>query len=88
QPTASTSYPRKKIKILLLENISDSAIREFGAGGYEQVTRISGALSEDELRKQIAGVHVLGIRSKTRITRNILDAADRLLAIGAFCIGT
>ncbi|CAN5760638.1 phosphoglycerate dehydrogenase [soil metagenome] len=82
-----TSYPRNKIKTLLLENISDAAVREFGAGGYTDVRRIGGAISEDELIKAIKGVHVLGIRSKTQVTRNVIDAADKLLAVGAFCIG-
>ena len=85
--TASTSYPKSKIKILLLENISDAAVREFGAGGYTEVLRLGGAVSEEELIRAIRGVHVLGIRSKTRVTRNIIEAGDKLLAIGAFCIG-
>ncbi len=82
-----TSYPKSKIKILLLENISDAAVREFGAGGYMEVQRLGGAVSEAELIKAIKGVHVLGLRSKTQITRNVIEAADKLLAIGAFCIG-
>lgn len=82
-----TSYPRNKIKVLLLENISDSAVRELGAAGYMNLERINGALSEDELAKAVQGVHLLGIRSKTRVTKKVIDAADKLLAIGAFCIG-
>lgn len=85
--TKNTSYPRSKIKILLLENISDAAVRELEAGGYAQIERINGALSEDQLIRAVKGVHMIGIRSKTKITRNVLDAADKLLAIGAFCIG-
>lgn len=84
---AQTSYPRSKIKILLLENISDSAVEEFSLVGYTDIKRLSGAVSEAELIKAIKGVHLLGIRSKTRVTKNVLDAADKLLAIGAFCIG-
>ena len=83
-----TSYPRGKIKILLLENISDSAVNELGAGGYTEIKRISGALGESDLMKAIKGVHILGIRSKSKITANVLENADKLLAIGAFCIGT
>ncbi|HYJ90037.1 MAG TPA: phosphoglycerate dehydrogenase [Pyrinomonadaceae bacterium] len=83
----STSYPRSKIKILLLENISDSAVDEFSKSGYAEVQRLSGALTEDRLVKAVRGVHLIGIRSKTRITRNVIDAADKLLAIGCFCIG-
>ncbi|MBX3265651.1 MAG: phosphoglycerate dehydrogenase [Acidobacteria bacterium] len=82
-----TSYPRNKIKILLLENISDAAVREFGLGGYTEVRRLGGAVSEAELIKAVKGVHVLGIRSKTHVTRGVIEAADKLLAIGAFCIG-
>ena len=83
----STSYPRTKIKILLLENISDAAVKELAAAGYTDVERIGGALSEEQLIKAVKGVHMIGIRSKTKITKNVLDAADKLIAIGAFCIG-
>lgn len=83
-----TSYPKNKIKVLLLENISQSAIEEFEASGYAQIKKISGALSEEELCREIKGVHILGIRSKTQITRKVFAKADKLLAIGAFCIGT
>ncbi len=82
-----TSYPRTKIKILLLENISDAAVEELCVGGYADVKRINGALSEAELIKAVKGVHLLGIRSKTHISKNVLDAADKLLAVGCFCIG-
>src|SRR5688500_9708632 len=86
-PTTQTSYPKDKIKILLLENISDAAVRELRNYGYANVEKINGALSEEELMKAVKGVHLLGIRSKTKITKNVIDAADKLLAIGAFCIG-
>jgi D-3-phosphoglycerate dehydrogenase len=82
-----TSYPRTKIKVLLLENISDSAVAEFANGGYVEVQRLDGALTEEQLIKAVKGVHLIGIRSKTQITKNIIEAADKLLAIGAFCIG-
>ncbi|HEX8735020.1 MAG TPA: phosphoglycerate dehydrogenase [Pyrinomonadaceae bacterium] len=85
--TAQTSYPRSKIKILLLENISESAIEEFRQSGYVEIKKISGALSEADLVREIKGVHILGIRSKTQITEKVIEKADRLLAIGAFCIG-
>ncbi|HEV7701809.1 MAG TPA: phosphoglycerate dehydrogenase [Pyrinomonadaceae bacterium] len=84
---AQTSYPRNKIKILLLENISDAAVEEMRAQGYADVERINGALSEAELARAVKGVHILGIRSKTQISTRVIDAADKLLAIGAFCIG-
>ncbi len=83
-----TSYPRSKVRILLLENISDAAVAELNAVGYTEIKRISGALSEADLAEEIRGVHVLGIRSKTQISENVLKNADKLLAVGAFCIGT
>ncbi|MGQ0542766.1 MAG: phosphoglycerate dehydrogenase [Blastocatellia bacterium] len=82
-----TSYPRSKINILLLESISDAAVDELRAGGYADIKQIKGALSEDELCKTVKGVHLLGIRSKTQITKKVIEAADKLLAIGCFCIG-
>ena len=85
--TAKTSYPRDKIKILLLENVSDAAVRELAAAGYTNIERSSGAISEAELAKAVQSVHLLGIRSKSHITKKVLNAADKLLAIGAFCIG-
>ncbi len=85
--TKNTSYPRTKIKILLLENISDSAVDELRAGGYADVDKINGALSEAELCEAVKGVHLLGIRSKTQITKRVIESADKLIAIGAFCIG-
>lgn len=84
---ANTSYPKDKIKILLLENISDSAVRQLNDYGYVRVEKINGALSEDELIKAVRDVHLLGIRSKTKITKNVIAGAEKLLAIGAFCIG-
>jgi D-3-phosphoglycerate dehydrogenase len=86
--TTQTSYPRNKIKILLLENISSSAVEELKQSGYAEIKRISGALSEADLIEEIKGVHILGIRSKTHVTKNVIANADKLLAIGAFCIGT
>lgn len=83
----ATSYPRNKIKILLLENISDAAVEELKQSGYAEIRKIDGAISEAELIKAVKGVHLLGIRSKTQITENVINAADKMLAIGAFCIG-
>jgi D-3-phosphoglycerate dehydrogenase len=83
----STSYPKEKINILLLENISEKAVANIKEHGYVSVKKLSGALSEDELIREIKDVHLLGIRSKTQITQNVLDAANKLQAIGCFCIG-
>ena len=82
-----TSYPREKIKVLLLENVSGTAAGAFTRGGYANVERLPRALGEDELAEAVRGVHILGIRSKTKVTERVLAAADRLLAVGAFCIG-
>lgn len=83
----STSYPKEKISILLLENISDAAVAEFTTAGYS-VRKLTGALSEADLINEIKDVHLLGIRSKTQVTRKVLEAAKKLQAIGCFCIGT
>jgi D-3-phosphoglycerate dehydrogenase len=85
--TPNTSYPKEKIRILFLENISDVAVKNFRQQGYVQVEKISKALTEQELIDEIRDVHILGIRSKTQITKNILAAAKKLQAIGCFCIG-
>lgn len=82
-----TSYPKNKIKILLLENISEVTVKKFKAAGYEGVERLSKALSEKELVQKIKDYHLLGIRSKTNITPPVLQAAKKLQAIGCFCIG-
>lgn len=83
----TTSYPKEKIKILLLENISDKAVKNFTGNGYVQVEKLTKALPEEELIKVIKDVHLVGIRSKTKITANVLKAAKKLQAIGCFCIG-
>jgi D-3-phosphoglycerate dehydrogenase len=82
-----TSYPKEKVNILLLENISEAAAAHFKEGGYASVKRISAALSEEELINEIKDVHLLGIRSKTQVTPAVLEAARKLQAIGCFCIG-
>ncbi|MDA0844172.1 MAG: phosphoglycerate dehydrogenase [Bacteroidetes bacterium] len=81
------SYPKNRIKILLLENIHPDALERLESDGYS-VELVSTALGERELIEKIKGVHVLGIRSKTKVTAAVLEAADKLLVIGAFCIGT
>ncbi len=81
------SYPRSRMRILLLENIHPAAVARLQGQGYS-VETAAGALGEDELIARVAGVHVLGVRSKTQVTDRVLAAADKLLAVGAFCIGT
>ena len=85
--TGRWSYPRARIRILLLENIHPAAIERLEDAGYTIETR-KGALDEDSLIEAVRGVHVLGVRSKTQVSARVLDAADRLLAVAAFCIGT
>jgi len=82
-----TSYPKEKINILFLENISDAALKQFKEAGYISARKLNGALSEDELIQEVKDVHLLGIRSKTQITAPVLEAAKKLQAIGCFCIG-
>ena len=81
------SYPKNRIKVLLLENPDARAAELFRQEGY-QVELVPGALDEEELIQRIEGVSILGIRSKTNVTERVLAAANRLIAIGAFCIGT
>ena len=87
QRSKVTSYPKDKIKILFLENISDAAVKKFRSHGYTQVEKINRALNESQLIDAIRDVHILGIRSKTTITDTVLAAAKKLQAIGCFCIG-
>ena len=84
---ASVSYPKNRIKVLLLENVHPDAAAIFKAEGYS-VEFLKGALDEAELCEKIKNVNILGIRSKTQVTQKVLDAANNLLAIGTFCIGT
>lgn len=81
------SYPKSRIKVLLLENIHPEAVRLFKDEGY-QVEVIGSGLDEDELCEKIQDVTILGIRSKTIVTEKVLEHANKLMAIGAFCIGT
>ena len=83
-----TSFPKEKIKILLLENIHPGAVKLFSDQGYTQIESIVGSLNEKELIEKISNVHLLGIRSKTQLSEAVLKKANKLLAVGAFCIGT
>ena len=85
---AEQSLEKSKIRILLLEGVHASAIEMFNRAGYFNIEQHSKALPPDELKRAIAGAHFVGIRSRTQLTAEILDAAPRLIAIGCFCIGT
>jgi D-3-phosphoglycerate dehydrogenase len=81
------SYPKNRIKILLLENVHPIAFENLSKDGFS-VELVKHSIPEEELIEKIKDVHVLGIRSKTMVTQKVLDAADKLLVVGAFCIGT
>ncbi|MBP6385056.1 MAG: phosphoglycerate dehydrogenase [Pseudarcicella sp.] len=85
----SQSFPKSKIKVLLLENVHPKAVASFKTEGF-QVELLKGALDEDELIEKIKGVSILGLRSKTNLTKKVLEHpnASRLMTVGAFCIGT
>lgn len=81
------SYPKNRINVLLLENVHPIAVELLKTEGFN-VETYHAALSEEELCEKIKNVSVLGIRSKTHVTAKVLAHANRLMAIGAFCIGT
>lgn len=82
------SYPKDKIRILLLEGIHDSGVEELKKKGYTNIDWHKDAMSEEELLECIENYHVIGIRSKTNLTAPVLEKAKKLLTIGCFCIGT
>ncbi|WP_272150315.1 phosphoglycerate dehydrogenase [Tenacibaculum aiptasiae] len=81
------SYPKNRIKILLLENVHLDAFTKLSSDGFT-VETVSRSLSEDELIEKLQDVHVLGIRSKTQVTKRVIEAAEKLMVVSAFCIGT
>jgi len=81
------SYPKSRMTVLLLENVHPEAVKLFKEEGYN-VEFVKGALDEDELCERIKDVSILGIRSKTNVTAKVLEHANKLISIGAFCIGT
>ena len=83
-----TSIDKNKIKFLLLEGIHPSAVALLKAAGYTQIESLPGALPDDELKRKIADVHFVGIRSRTQLTAEIFAHAAKLAAVGCFCIGT
>ena len=83
-----TSYPRQDIKVLLLEGVSASAVESFHRAGYSQVELHVKSLPEAELKQRIADAHIVGIRSRTQLSDDVLAQAKRLIAVGCFCIGT
>ncbi|WP_368565004.1 phosphoglycerate dehydrogenase [Pseudoxanthomonas sp. UTMC 1351] len=86
--TKKTSYPKQDIRVLLLEGVSQTAVETFRAAGYSQIEYHAKSLPEDELKRAIAEAHIVGIRSRTHLTEDVLSHARRVIAVGCFCIGT
>jgi D-3-phosphoglycerate dehydrogenase / 2-oxoglutarate reductase len=82
------SLAKDKIRILLLENISETAVAAMRSAGYTNIRHLPKALDGNALKEAIRGVHLLGIRSRTQVNAEILEEADRLIAIGCFSVGT
>ena len=82
------SFPREKIHIVLFEAIHHSATQTLNRAGYTRITRVDKALDGDELKEVLSTAHFIGIRSRTKMTREMIEAAEKLVAIGCFCIGT
>ncbi|MHC4409115.1 MAG: phosphoglycerate dehydrogenase [Planctomycetota bacterium] len=86
--TPTVSFPRERIRFLLLEGVHESAVETLYRFGYTNVERLKHALTGDDLRAALEGVHFVGIRSRTQFDENALAAASKLVALGCFCIGT
>ena len=82
------SFPRDRIRVVLLEGIHERAVEVMKAQGYTSIERVDGAPEPARLRELVAGAHVLGIRSRTQLDTGTLETARRLIAVGCFCIGT
>ncbi|SPX82001.1 phosphoglycerate dehydrogenase [Moraxella ovis] len=82
------SLQKDKIRFLLLEGVHDNALKTLNAAGYTNIEYIKSALDEAELIEKIKEAHFVGIRSRTQLTRKVLEAAEKLIAIGCYCIGT
>lgn len=85
---ATISLAKEKIKVLLLEGLHQSSVDSLTARGYSNIEYISTSLPEDELCEKIKDVHFIGIRSRTQLNEKVLSHANKLVAIGCFCIGT
>ena len=86
--TPQFSLAKDRIKILLLEGVSDTAVELMQAAGYSSIERLPKALEGEALREAVKGVHMIGIRSRTQVDAEVLAAADRLIAVGCFNVGT
>ncbi|WP_333823538.1 phosphoglycerate dehydrogenase [Pinisolibacter sp.] len=86
--TVRLSLPRDRISVLLLEGISQTAVGLMKAAGYTNLVHLPKALEGDALKEAVAGVHMIGIRSRTQLTEEVFAAADKLMAVGCFSVGT
>ena len=84
----TTSFDKSKLKVLLLEGIHPSGERIFRDAGYQSIETVKTALTGDELKAKLQGVHFLGIRSRTTLTHDTFEVADKLVAVGCYCIWT
>lgn len=84
----TTSLGKDKIKFLLLEGVHPSAVTTLEKAGYSNIEYLKTSLAQDELIEKIAGAHFVGIRSRTQLTKEVFEAANKLIAVGCFCIGT
>lgn len=84
----NVSLPKSKIKVLLLEGLHQNAIDNFTKAGYTNIESLKTSLSPDALKAKIAKAHIIGIRSRTQLSEDVLNCAEKLIAIGCFCIGT
>ncbi|MFG6139026.1 phosphoglycerate dehydrogenase [Halomonas sp. B23F22_10] len=85
---AKTSLDKSKIKILLLEGIHQSAVDHFLNAGYTNIEHLPTSLDEETLIEKIRDVHFIGLRSRTQLNERVFSAAEKLVAVGCFCIGT
>ncbi|MBW4933951.1 phosphoglycerate dehydrogenase [Marinobacter sp. F4206] len=85
---SNTSLEKSKIRILLLEGVHQSAIDTLNAAGYTNIEYLTHSLAEEDLIEKIADAHFVGIRSRTQLTEKVFEAANKLVAVGCFCIGT
>jgi len=83
-----TSFPKEDLKILLLEGVSQTAVRCFREAGYSNIEYHEKSLPEAELAKAVAEAHIVGIRSRSQLTEEMFNNSRRLFAVGCFCIGT
>ena len=85
---AKVSLGKDKIKILLLEGLHPSSVEVLQSAGYANIEYHKGSLSEEDLLEAVKDVHFIGLRSRTQLTQEVFDAAEKLVAVGCFCIGT